>query len=745
MLEHGVENNQQLAHASCEGQLLGFTSSQQPLVEVSYDGVEAAGHGRFAMRNMLVLLAIALVACGEGRGDATPKQTPIPVTIVSGPVSEPRPLASSYVPTPYLESTPTPTPVPRLRATFSYPSDDTPWSIEEETLRADLIARVQFVEAVVGAEYTTAHPDYPGFQPLVEVKFRVLEYLKGSGPNEIVAVLDYVGQPYTVKADVLVEAGVMLARRDTQWDSREAIVFLKDYHEDFDSIGKSGRYWMGNFTHYGMDGYTIASQFHRYWLPAAATTTSRSRARGSGAGGEQQFLLGLPNDPYADLRVGRTPPPSSTGTRTTRSTPAQQSNGAMGLSALKARINAVEAEITAGDGSDEYANCVFHKYRVIRKVRELTSENKVPEELSREIASGQPSGTAVFKDPFPAVPGLYPNKEGRYWASGADAELFAASTFGGAQDDWDGDGTNDSYFYGRQVSTVRPLPAGTYGFFFNGTPAERLICNGRVDEENNLTDIMLTVTAGPAIAYEAMFDPVADGSAVKASSVLKPYTANGADAVTVSDISWESGTLKIGMDPVTAHAGKYIDFIDVDGELALPLKVADATVDATAKTLSWTVADAPWEAGDKVMLRIYEKVASTCTVAEGAMMPGACYADLAFASSSYGFPVYDIAAGSSVGSVSVNFPDLDLVTLSIISGDDNGHFAISETGEITTVQRLDYDTTPSYTLTVQADAGGWSSATTEVAVTVSPVTVTCKGRSNRTVEKALVVAGSGGT
>ena len=46
MLEHGVENNQQLAHASCEGQFLGFTSSQQPLVEVSYDGVEAAGHQR---------------------------------------------------------------------------------------------------------------------------------------------------------------------------------------------------------------------------------------------------------------------------------------------------------------------------------------------------------------------------------------------------------------------------------------------------------------------------------------------------------------------------------------------------------------------------------------------------------------------------------------------------------------------------------------------------------------------------
>ena len=46
MLEHRVEDNQQLAHAGCEGQLLRLTSGQQPLVEVPYDGVEAAAHQR---------------------------------------------------------------------------------------------------------------------------------------------------------------------------------------------------------------------------------------------------------------------------------------------------------------------------------------------------------------------------------------------------------------------------------------------------------------------------------------------------------------------------------------------------------------------------------------------------------------------------------------------------------------------------------------------------------------------------
>ena len=46
MLEHGIQNEQQLAHAGYESQLLRLTSRQQPLVEVPDDGVAAAAHQR---------------------------------------------------------------------------------------------------------------------------------------------------------------------------------------------------------------------------------------------------------------------------------------------------------------------------------------------------------------------------------------------------------------------------------------------------------------------------------------------------------------------------------------------------------------------------------------------------------------------------------------------------------------------------------------------------------------------------
>ena len=42
MLQHGIEDEQQLAHAGCEGQLLRLAQGQQPLVEVPDDGVVVA-------------------------------------------------------------------------------------------------------------------------------------------------------------------------------------------------------------------------------------------------------------------------------------------------------------------------------------------------------------------------------------------------------------------------------------------------------------------------------------------------------------------------------------------------------------------------------------------------------------------------------------------------------------------------------------------------------------------------------
>ena len=108
-----------------------------------------------------------------------------------------------------------------------------------------------------------------------------------------------------------------------------------------------------------------------------------------------------------------------------------------------------------------------------------------------------------------------------------------------------------------------------------------------------------------------------DGTAVAADStngVLEPATfsdANGASA-TIERIAWEpgsggSGTVKLKLSPHTGIAGHTVNFIDLDGSAPLSLQVADATLDATTGTLSWTATAQPWQSGDKLMLRVHQE------------------------------------------------------------------------------------------------------------------------------------------
>ena len=95
-----------------------------------------------------------------------------------------------------------------------------------------------YAEAVVRVEYKSARQTVEeirqGFsQPrtyysnALEITFEVLEYLRGSGGDEIKAVLfDRDGWRYT-RAEVEALNENLLPLRTTQWDDREAIVFLR--------------------------------------------------------------------------------------------------------------------------------------------------------------------------------------------------------------------------------------------------------------------------------------------------------------------------------------------------------------------------------------------------------------------------------------------------------------------------------------------------------------------------------------
>ena len=88
----------------------------------------------------------------------------------------------------------------------------------------------------------------------------------------------------------------------------------------------------------------------------------------------------------------------------------------------------------------------------------------------------------------------------------------------------------------------------------------------------------------------------------------------------------------------------------------------------------------------------------------------------------------DAEIGTAVGSVSATDPNGDTPTYLIIAGNEDGNFSMdASTGEITVTGFLDYDTIPSYPLTVEASdgAGGVTTANVQIdLIEVSPPTIT---------------------
>ncbi len=83
----------------------------------------------------------------------------------------------------------------------------------------------------------------------------------------------------------------------------------------------------------------------------------------------------------------------------------------------------------------------------------------------------------------------------------------------------------------------------------------------------------------------------------------------------------------------------------------------------------------------------------------------------------------DLAIGGAVGEVAATDGDGDLLDFVITAGDPDGDFAIDSDGAITVAAPLDYETTPSYSLTVSA-TDGFEADTAAVTVTVTDVNET---------------------
>ena len=366
-------------------------------------------------------------------------------------------------------------------------------TIEEMIALSDVVARVSI--ASVTAEVETSARAW--HNSALIYTFTVHEYLKGSGGNTLVGVVGSAGLSYSAEAGARADLAGISAARPTQWDDRQAIVFMYKADHYPSTTSNADRYLLGHHYYYGEDGYTVASRHYKGWLPAAEAAARGPRSTNNDS---VRFLTDL--NPSGGTATG--------------------SKGGEGnmitLGELKSKVNAIKAEIDAGDGSEAYADCVHTKYYTERIYRYYATNKPDVKVLNFSIDSGLASGTVVDEDRLGS--GRLPDKVGRYWLEGPDKNYFAITTHDPVPYSWAGDGTVDRLRYTRRITTTRPLAAGSYTYQPNGMSAARAICNLRAANESAAHSHNVTVTAPTGTLHEAFFDPGAAGGTVGFSPVI---------------------------------------------------------------------------------------------------------------------------------------------------------------------------------------------------------------------------------
>ena len=478
--------------------------------------------------------------------------------------------------------------------------------LEERIVRADVIARVKLRSVVQTTErlvlkepdpddYYFSTVESEGYVVALEFTFDALEYLKGSGGNELKAVAEDRDVIYEKELAASTLGEDFLTDRDKRWDDREAIVFLRKTDE-LPSTEEADRYRLGALRYAYEEYYTISSRRYQAWLPAAAPSevgvsalgAMASAAQSQSGGSEQLFLMAEPPEETVVVASGQ-----------------GKSIEPLMISAtdLKLAIAEVEAEVAAAIAAgsaeytaEEYRMCIFSKYQKERKIfRKLElGDGYYRKQTDVALVSGSASGDHIYWGP---TAGIWVDKfgweepseyNGEDWIGGVDGWLFTAG-------------------YPVHVTTARPLPRGEYRFYYDGIPNRFSICDGMPELEKKRHELFVTVTSPTGTAHEALFDPVAIGAAVGADSAngtLTP-TAFAVGGAGLQSLKWEGGSAILTLSPYASLAGHTLDFIALDGTVSLSLSADSATLDSAAGTLTWTAATQPWSAGDQLMLRIW--------------------------------------------------------------------------------------------------------------------------------------------
>ena len=266
-------------------------------------------------------------------------------------------------------------------------------TLEERIAAADVIAIARMATVATGVEefvildHTGEPTSREEFAGVLKFTFNVRAYLKNSGtdsPTQLTAVVKSWHFQLT-REDAQAVADRMLESRDTQWDNRDAVIFLVRQHSPLPVTNSDNVFYMSVIDVIDLDSargdeYSIASKRNKIWLPEA------NRGASGQSSSERWFLTDVPAS--AAEQSG----PAGSSAQTSQESPA------IAQSALVKEINRVTAEMNA-DPRDGYAMCITFGYYLDREDAWAGSQGEDfrPEYfLQDETGSGLPAGTGVI-------------------------------------------------------------------------------------------------------------------------------------------------------------------------------------------------------------------------------------------------------------------------------------------------------------------------------------------------------------
>ena len=437
-----------------------------------------------------------------------------------------------------------------------------PLPIEQRIYDSDIVVRAK----LISVDGPILNPDDPRFviPTYVRYRFKALEYLKGTGPDEIGVEI------------------LFAMERDDTWDDQEALLFLsRPQGQAAASLGSPAAAGADPpsqsfvFTYDDPHGpkepeeYTVDSRYP-VWLPATGGQQAES-ALGDGAARQPAAVARFAID--WDMETNR---PSKT----------------MTLQEVKELMAWMK-----GPGTAEYDNCVLYAMDQIKWHRDYEAYYGAPRQprlAEHSMDSGVSEGSELIGY------GEYLGAKHYHETSltGEDAGLFLDIVVD--------DDNNPTNGYSRSIVTLRPLPTGKYVFSHHWRLAHYIPCNYQASARGDWT---VTTTAPSGTLHEAFFDPVAIGQGVGANAttgVLQPAAISAEGyATTIKSLVWQNDSVTLTLSPYVSLLGQTLDFIARDGTVALSLKAKSATVDASAGTYAWSQATRPWSACDLLMLRLH--------------------------------------------------------------------------------------------------------------------------------------------